>query len=183
MPPVALAPWTATAVTLLGVQRRWSTAAAAGVTLMATVRLARGLHDARSGRNRAGGKTDVQRQRGLQADNTWVPAIRLAAVLAPWGLGGALWQAAGALTRHWWPVAVVGALASRRVRRALLTAAVLEGFADWWRFREPGATDAVGHVVAPRRDDLAYGAGLWWGAWRHRTLAPLRPDLSGPAPQ
>ncbi|CAA9382430.1 MAG: Mycofactocin system glycosyltransferase [uncultured Pseudonocardia sp.] len=26
-----------------------------------------------------------------------------------------------------------------------------------------------------RVDDLAYGAGLWWGALRHRTTAPLRP--------
>ena len=35
-------------------------------------------------------------------------AVALAAVLAPWGLGGAAWQAAGALTRHWWPAAVGG---------------------------------------------------------------------------
>jgi hypothetical protein len=26
-----------------------------------------------------------------------------------------------------------------------------------------------------RLDDLAYGAGLWWGAVRHRTLVPLLP--------
>ena len=30
-------------------------------------------------------------------------------------------------------------------------------------------------LVARRLDDLAYGAGLWWGAVAHRTLAPLRP--------
>ncbi|HSU08992.1 MAG TPA: hypothetical protein VLK57_07320, partial [Pseudonocardia sp.] len=33
----------------------------------------------------------------------------------------------------------------------------------------------LGHVVAHRLDDLAYGAGLWWGALRYRTLEPLRP--------
>ena len=164
VPPVALAPWTAAAMTLLGVQRRWSTAAAGAVTLLATARLARGL--ARPGRG------DTRR------------AVALAAVLAPWGLGGAAWQAAGALTRHWWPAAVAGAVVSRRVRRALLVAGVVEGVADWARFRAPGdgPGDVVGHVVAHRLDDLAYGAGLWWGAWRHRTVAPLRPDLSGKGP-
>ncbi|MEJ2884824.1 glycosyltransferase [Actinomycetospora aeridis] len=187
VPPVALAPWTAAAVTLLGFQRRWSTAAAGAVTIVATVRLAKGLHDARRPGNRAGGKTDVERQRGRQAETAreLARAARLAAVLAPWGLGGALWQAAGVLTRHWWPAAVASALVSRRVRRALLAAAVAEGLADWWRFRPPGTGpgDAISHLVAHRLDDLAYGAGLWWGAWRHRTVAPLRPDLSGKAPQ
>ncbi|GLZ45620.1 putative glycosyltransferase [Actinomycetospora sp. NBRC 106375] len=187
VPPVALAPWTAATVTLLGLQRRWSTVAAGAVTAFAAVRLAKGLHDARRPKpgvspQRGCGDPGVRRQESRIARTPWLPAVRLAAVLAPWGLGGAAWQAAGALTRHWWPAAVVGALVSRRVRRALLIAATAEGLADWWRFREPGATDVVGHVVAHRLDDLAYGAGLWWGAWRHRTLAPLRPDLSGKGP-
>jgi mycofactocin glycosyltransferase len=110
--------------------------------------------------------------------------VPLAAVLASWGLGGAAWQAAGALTRHWWPAAALGAIVSRRVRRALLLAALVEGLADWRRFRDvgSGAADLVLHVAAHRADDLAYGAGLWWGAWRHRTAAPLWPDLSGKGP-
>ena len=159
VPPVALAPWTAAATALVLVQRRWSLAAAAAVTTVATVRLARGL--------------------GPVAH-----PVALAAVLAPWGLGGAAWQAAGALTRHWWPAAVAAALVSRRARRALAGAAVVEGVADWLRFRPPGSgpVDALTHVLAHRADDLAYGAGLWWGAWRARTTAPLRPDLSGKGP-
>jgi mycofactocin system glycosyltransferase len=186
VPPVALAPWTAAAITLLGVQRRWSTAAAGAVTLVATARLARGLTRRRGDRVRGPvgvlPPSDTERLRRHAADTT--KALTLAAVLAPWGLGGAAWQAAGALTRHWWPVAVGGALVSRRLRRALAVAAVVEGLADWARFRPPGAGagDALGHVVAHRLDDLAYGAGLWWGAWRHRTLAPLRPDLTGKGP-
>ncbi|PVZ13163.1 mycofactocin system glycosyltransferase [Actinomycetospora cinnamomea] len=178
VPPMALAPWTAAAVTLLGVQRRWTTAAAGAVTLVATARLARGLVRG----DRACGDADTQRLRWPTADMR--KALALASVLAPWGLGGAAWQAAGALTRHWWPAAVAGALVSRRVRRALAVAAVAEGLADWVRFRPPGAgpVDALGHVIAHRLDDLAYGAGLWWGAWRHRTLAPLRPDLTGKGP-
>ncbi len=56
VPPVALAPWTAAAVVLLGVQRRWSVAAAAAVTLVATARLARGLRrPPRPEPSRAGG--------------------------------------------------------------------------------------------------------------------------------
>ena len=177
VPPVALAPWTAAAVTLLGVQRSWSTAAAGAVTLVATARLARALQG-----RRACGDTDTRRLRWPTADTR--RALTLAALLAPWGLGGAAWQAAGALTRHWWPAAVAGAVVSRRVRRALVVAAVAEGVADWARFRPCGAgpRDAAGHVLAHRLDDLAYGAGLWWGAWRHATLAPLRPDLTGKGP-
>ena len=56
--------------------------------------------------------------------------------------------------------------------------ALAEGLLDWYRHRtrDPGvAPGPVGHVVAHRLDDLAYGAGLWWGALRHRTLAPLCP--------
>ena len=163
VPPVALAPWTAAVMTLLGVQRRWSVAAAGAVTVVATVRLARGLR---------------------RPGEPWAGSLPLAAVLAPWGLGGSAWQAAGALTRHWWPAAALGAMVSRRVRRALVLAAVVEGLADWLRFRDPGAgpVDAIAHVAAHRADDLAYGAGLWWGAWRHRTAAPLWPDLSGKGP-
>ncbi|GAA4809780.1 mycofactocin biosynthesis glycosyltransferase MftF [Actinomycetospora chlora] len=186
VPPLALAPWTAAAITLLGVQRRWSTVAAGVVTLVATGRLAKGLHDARPGVSpqRGCGDPGAGRQQ-CRVARTWGAPVRLAAVLAPWGLGGAAWQAAGVLTRHWWPAAAAGALVSRRVRRTVLLAAVAEGVADWVRFRPPGAgpADAVAHVVAHRLDDLAYGAGLWWGAWRHRTVAPLRPDLSGKVPR
>ncbi|WP_018332337.1 mycofactocin biosynthesis glycosyltransferase MftF [Actinomycetospora chiangmaiensis] len=177
VPPVALAPWTAATVALLGVQRRWSNAAAGVVTLVATARLARGLR-------RPGEPWLRVHLRCTQRRIACTGPVPLALVLAPWGLGGALWQAAGALTRHWWPAAAVGALVSRRVRRALLLAAVAEGVADWVRFRDRGAgpLDAALHLAAHRADDLAYGAGLWWGAWRHRTVEPLRPDLSGKGP-
>jgi mycofactocin system glycosyltransferase len=192
VPPVALAPWTAATVVLVALQRRWSLAAAGGVTLVATARLARGLRrPSPPGAARAGGFPAAEREHGRPAHThaattraATLRAARLAAVLAPWGLGGAAWQAAGAVTRHWWPAAVVGAVVSRRVRRVVVVAAVGEGVADWVRHRPAGAgpLDAAGYVLAHRLDDLAYGAGLWWGAWRARTLAPLRPDLSGKGP-
>jgi hypothetical protein len=37
----------------------------------------------------------------------------------------------------------------------------------------------VRHALLKRADDLAYGAGLWVGAWRHRSTAALRPHLRG----
>lgn len=68
---------------------------------------------------------------------------------------------------------------SRRVRRAALAAAVLGGLDDWRRSRP--TLDPVRFVAARRLDDLAYGAGVWWGAWRARDPRALLPDLSGRA--
>jgi len=108
---------------------------------------------------------------------------RVAALLVGLGLVSAAHQAAGLLVRHWWPVAAVGCLRSRRVRRAVLVAALAEGLLDWRRHRpeqpEHGL-DPVRYVLAHRADDLGYGAGLvGGGALRRRTLAPLRPVLTG----
>ena len=48
----------------------------------------------------------------------------------------------------------------------------------WWA--AGFAAVALWPLVSPHRaDDLGYGAGLWWGALRRRTLAPLRPVLTG----
>jgi mycofactocin system glycosyltransferase len=67
-------------------------------------------------------------------------------------------QLASAVRRVWWPIVVVGALVSRRLRW-LAVAAVL--------------TDPV---AAP--NDVAYGWGVWTGMRRHRTLAPIVPRFS-----
>jgi hypothetical protein len=74
------------------------------------------------------------------------------------------------------------------VRRAVVAAALVEGLLDWYRHRPTGPVaagprqpglDPPRYLLARRADDLGYGAGLWWGALRHRTLAPLRPQLCG----
>jgi hypothetical protein len=67
-------------------------------------------------------------------------------------------QLAAALRRVWWPIVVIGALVSRRLRW-IAVAAVL--------------TDPL---AAP--NDVAYGWGVWSGMRRHRTLAPIIPRLS-----
>ncbi|MFI8952053.1 mycofactocin biosynthesis glycosyltransferase MftF [Streptomyces sp. NPDC053750] len=89
-----------------------------------------------------------------------------------WGAGRLL---ADAATRAWWPLAVP-ALASGRPGRVLLAAALARHVTDWRRQRP--ALDLPRWTAARVADDLAYGAGVWWGALRHRTTAPLRPDAA-----
>jgi mycofactocin glycosyltransferase len=96
------------------------------------------------------------------------------------GLGavGAVSQTADAVTRHYWPVAALACLVSRRARRTVGLIALVSGVVDFARHRDQDARvrpRPAGYVVARRLDDLAYGTGLWWGALRHRTLEPLRP--------
>lgn len=94
----------------------------------------------------------------------------VAARLSVRGLGWAVRQEAGLLLRHWWPLAAVGAVGSRSVRRALLTAVAVD-LAMFLRER-PGL-DPLTVGAARRLDDLAYGSGLWWGAIRRRSLRCL----------
>ncbi|MQA10893.1 MAG: mycofactocin system glycosyltransferase [Pseudonocardiaceae bacterium] len=150
VPPVNMPAWAALACVLLGTQRRWGVLAAAAVSGVGTVRMARSL----------------RRQRAP----LWT-ALRLNA----WAVSGALWQSAGALTRHWWPIAGFGSLFSKRLRRALVVAALAEGLADWVKHR--GELDPARYLVLHRLDDLAYGWGLWQGALGLRTSAPLVPRL------
>lgn len=109
------------------------------------------------------------RLRGLR--HPWAEAARLAG-RGHLAAGGAL---AAVLRREWWPLAAI-ACRWPRCRPALAAAVVGVPLARWWRGRPavgPGRWVAL-HVL----DDAAYGAGVWLGCLRHRTLDPLRPDLS-----
>lgn len=152
VPPMVLSPLAAAigALALTGSPRAAPVAVA--VTAVATERLAR--------------KLPVRRPRAA------------AARLIGLGAVGALAQTADAVTRHYWPVAAAACLVSPRARRTVAAIALCSGLVDWWRHR--GADPRVrpglaGYLLARRLDDLAYGSGLWWGAVRHRTLAPLQP--------
>ncbi|MEP9415634.1 mycofactocin biosynthesis glycosyltransferase MftF [Gordonia sp. VNQ95] len=97
--------------------------------------------------------------------------------------GFGLLQAAGAICRHYWPVALVLALISKRFRALVIEVAVVEGVVEWIRsvIAEPGAAPAmgpVGYLVCRRLDDLAYGTGLWEGVVRERDLGALRPIVT-----
>lgn len=104
-----------------------------------------------------------------------VPRRRLLATrLAGQGLGWAVRQEAALLLRHWWPLAVALAPASRLVRRALVTSLLVDRVVA--RIDHPAAPYAP---LSRRLDDLAYGAGLWVGALRARSLACLAPRRPG----
>lgn len=149
--PVVMSPWTAAVAAALLCQRRWSVPVAAAITVGATVRLSRSLKHSEH-------------------------PVSAAARLTPYGVVAALWQTSNAVTRHWWPLAVIAAVGSRRARRIVLVASVADGVVSWRRTR-PGL-DPLTFTLLRRADDLAYGAGLWWGALRHRTAAPLLPALA-----
>ncbi len=105
------------------------------------------------------------------------------AVLAARGLGYGALQLSTAICRPYWPAAVVAAMVSRRFRRAVLAAALIDAVRGWMtRSRLPDdGTRPIGplsYLALKRLDDLAYGTGLWRGALRERTLRPLRPEIT-----
>lgn len=95
--------------------------------------------------------------------------------IAARGFGWTVRQEAALLLRHWWPATVVAAAFSRRVRRAVLTALVVDLVVVLRETDDLPLSDLPGHLAARRLDDLAYGAGLWWGAARTRSKAALLP--------
>ncbi len=95
---------------------------------------------------------------------------------------------ASTLTRAWWPAAAVAALTSRRARRMLVAAVIVPIVLD--RRDEHGRRDAAADRIDPVRyaalhllDDLAYGTGVWVGAWRRRSLAALLPSFESWPPR
>ncbi len=69
-------------------------------------------------------------------------------------------QIASAIRRVWWPIVLLAGLRSRRIRLGLALAAL-----------------AARHPVR-LADDVAYSVGVWRGAIRERTAAPLIPEIS-----
>jgi hypothetical protein len=104
------------------------------------------------------------------------PSTALAAALVLRGSAAAGDALARSITRHHWPLALPAALASRRARRWVVAAAVADAGVAWWPHRRQ--VGPLRFAVARRLEDLAYGAGLWAGAWRARdprALLPARP--------
>jgi mycofactocin system glycosyltransferase len=148
--PAVLAPWGVGVLLALLAQRKWSVPVAVAISVATVLRVARKLE--RSGH----------------------PA-RLAAELTASGVAASLVQAMALLLRHWWPAVAVGSVFSRRLRRAVLVAAVVDVVIE--RQRTHARLDPVRFGVARRLDDLAYGAGVWWSALRGRSLRALLPDV------
>jgi mycofactocin system glycosyltransferase len=156
--PVVVSPWTAAACALLLSGRRSGVLAAGGVLVVTAARLARRL--ARPGER---------------------PTAGLAAVLVLRGSAAAGRTLARSATRHHWPLALAAAAASRRARRWVGGAAVADAVLAWWPHRR--AVGPLRFAAARRLEDLAYGAGLWWGALcarDARALLPAAPPPLGP---
>ena len=85
-------------------------------------------------------------------------------------------QVASAITRAWWPLALVAAVVSRRGRTAVCAAALVPPIIDWVAQRGPG--DPVTYTALRIADDLAYGAGVWRGVIEQRSIEPLMPSLT-----
>lgn len=77
--------------------------------------------------------------------------------------------------RHWWPVTAVAVLGSRRTRRVVGVAAMVDLVAH----ADPDPARTLHRFAIRRLDDLAYGAGLWFGAARLGSARVLMPELTG----
>lgn len=104
------------------------------------------------------------------------------AVVAAHGLWSAAMQLASAICRHYWPLALIAALLSRRCRQVVLVAAVVEGIVDWLTRSRNTEDDTqrvglVTYILLKRLDDIAYGVGLWTGVMRERNLGALKPQI------
>lgn len=149
--PAVLSPAMAAAGAALLLRRRWSPLVAGAALAWSTTTVARALPSE-------------------------VPLSTRAAVgasLAARGIGWSVRQQSALLVRHWWPAAL--ALSpSPVVRRAAATALVVDSVVALAERRD-APLDVPTLLVGRRLDDLAYGAGLWWGALRARSLGALRP--------
>ena len=85
-------------------------------------------------------------------------------------------QIASAITRVWWPIALLLALVSRRARWALCLAAFVPALSDWWTTRPH--LDPVRYTLLRWVDDMSYGFGVWKGVVREGNYDPLIPELS-----
>ncbi len=85
-------------------------------------------------------------------------------------------QVASAITRVWWPLAVVVAVFVRRSRLPLAAAATVPALLDWLQRRGP--LDPVRYVALRIADDVAYGTGAWMGAVEQRSIGALAPKFT-----
>ena len=158
--PVVVSPWSA-AVWVLVVAGR--PAAAAALAVSTTVRL---------------------RARLASPGGDELPGAETAR-LGMLGHLGAGEQLARAIVRVWWPAAIAAAVLSRRARRVVVVSVAVTGMLAARRAHPSGAGEerpaapVVGVLAVV--DDAAYGAGVWLGCWRERSLRALAPRLSGSA--
>ena len=101
----------------------------------------------------------------------------LPGALGLWWFGEASAQAALSVARYVATFALPAALAAalRSRRRAALGLLALPLLDEWRRARPE--LDPVRWTALGLADDAAYGAGVWWGCVRERTVRPLLPRI------
>lgn len=154
--PAVLTPWNLALTVAVLAQRRWSPALALGATVLTHAVIARRL------------RWSNQPSRGATA-------------LLSAGVRGTLLQVASALTRHYVPVTLAATPFSRRVRRAYAVAVVAGGLVDYRRNRP--RLDPARYVALRAADDVAYGLGLWRGAFSARSVGALMPLMRPALPR
>ncbi|MEV6277724.1 mycofactocin biosynthesis glycosyltransferase MftF [Nocardia sp. NPDC051832] len=148
--PLSLPTWTVVAAFLFGTLSKWGLFGGVITLVTALVRLRRVFA-------------------GL--DNP----TRIAAIYLSRGFFSGIWRLASAVCRHYWPVTLLAMLFSRRIRRIAITLALADGLADWFTHRDAGGLDPFRYIAYKRLDDIAYGSGLWLGAYRARSVEALKP--------
>ena len=110
------------------------------------------------------------------------PQISDVLAVAARGLWSAALQLASAICRHYWPVALLAAIAvpactphgagGRRRRRG-------GGLGQPPAIADEDAKPigVLTYLLLKRLDDLAYGLGLWYGVVRERNIGPLKPQI------
>ena len=151
--PAVLTPIGAATAVAVVAQRRWSVPAIGLMSGITAWRLARAL-------------------------NSGEHPMRTASELTALGLSANLAQVMHLLLRHWWPAALVAAMFSRSIRRALIVATAADTLIE--HHRVGADVDFFRFAIARRLDDVAYGWGLWWGAGRGRSLRALMPHIRRP---
>lgn len=157
--PVRCSPWSAAGWALVAVgPRRLGPLAGAGVLVASAAALPRRLDD-------------------VQAGDAWRLALT--------GHLGAGRQLAAAVLRAWWPAVALTTLVRsplrRPARRALAAAVVVSaiGAVVEARWSDPtlGPGAGAAFAVLAVADDMAYGAGVWWGCARTRSARALLPTF------
>ena len=122
------------------------------------------------------GVTAARLTKNLERSET---PTRLGTELALKGTASSLSQLMALVLRHWWPAAALGSCVSFRVRRAVVIAAAVDTVVEYQRLKPE--SNVLEFTVARRIDDLAYGAGVWWGAFASRSPRALTPEFSARA--
>jgi len=154
IPALVLDPWPAMTLAALLARRPVAAGAAFALSVLSTNRSLR-AHDVPS--------SGIVRVRATAVARTWLGVGRYATQYAtPLLLGLLLAGGRG-----------------RWGRRAAVASLLLGPPLAAWATRRP-AIDPIRFATLALADDVAYGAGVWAGCVRHRTITPLRPTVKRP---